>query len=199
MLAGHLEETAPKGVTELTVQMGLSPVLVTGVNSVPGGIFRSLCLYSEGFPPFLPSLLVPRRKLTGEADRAAVKTVTSVSFVLQVGETQVQGVTGVTPSSATAPVRGPAVTPTSHCPGPAPRSTDRTVAFRDSVGGKVPSVWPSVASGTRSGLFVILPGKVMATWPCRHSLDPGCSSHLLECGLRCGKGLRRVFGATFGK
>lgn len=51
MLAGHLEETAPKGVTELTVQMGLSPVLVTGVNSVPGGIFRSLCLYSEGFPP----------------------------------------------------------------------------------------------------------------------------------------------------
>lgn len=62
MLAGHLEETAPKGVTELTVQMGLSPVLVTGVNSVPGGIFRSLCLYSEGSPPFLPSLLVLQEK-----------------------------------------------------------------------------------------------------------------------------------------
>lgn len=80
MLAGHLEETAPKGVTELTVQMGLSPILVTAADSVPGGIFRSLSPFSEGSPspPLSFCPLFSSRKLPGEADRAAVKT-TSVS------------------------------------------------------------------------------------------------------------------------
>lgn len=77
---GHLAETAPKGVTELTVQMGLSPVLVAGATRVPWWEFQVPLSISGGvsLPPFLPLLLpfcFSRRKLAGQVDRATVKTL----------------------------------------------------------------------------------------------------------------------------
>lgn len=76
----HLAETAPKGVTELTVQMGLSPVLVAGATRVPWWEFQVPLSISGGvsLPPFLPLLLpfcFSRRKLAGQVDRATVKTL----------------------------------------------------------------------------------------------------------------------------
>lgn len=124
-----------------------------------------------GVPPLSFRLFwFSRRKLTGEADRAAVKAVTSVSFVLEVGETQVQGVTGVTPSSATAPVRGPSATSTSHCPGPAPRSTDRTATSGTVWEGRCPLCGPAwrLAPGRGSSLFSQgrswPPGRAVTHW-----------------------------------
>lgn len=103
---GHLAETAPKGVTELTVQMGLSPVLVAGATRVPWWEFQVPLSFSGGvsLPPSLSfrPFCFSRRKLAGQVDRAAVKT-TSASLVLPVGETQEQGAQRLMARAASAP------------------------------------------------------------------------------------------------